>query len=117
MKLKALVLALALIVLASSSALAARPVTVHFFVIPAAMTDEKLHDLNTFLIKSAGGFTASRSTGGDTGTLGKAYAPENLSYTVSAPKNLGKEIGAYLKKELGLPQVFLLTWPASRLED
>lgn len=116
MKLKSFALAFLLVVLAASSALAAKA-TVHFFVVPAGISAEQMHDLNTFLIKSAGGFTASRSTGGDTGNLGKEYAPENLSYTVSAPKNLGKEIGGYLKKSLGLKQVFLLTWPAERLDD
>lgn len=116
MKLKALVLALALVVLASSSALAAKA-TVHFFVVPSALPSEKLHDLNAFLVKNAGGYTVSRSTGGDSASFGAGYAPENLSYTVSAPKNLGKEIGGYLKKQLGLKPVFLLTWPAERLED
>lgn len=117
MKLKSLLLALALVASLVSSALAGTPATVHFFVVPAAVSDEKLHDLNTYLIKNAGGFTASRSTGGDIGTLGKEYAPENVSYIVSAPKNMGKEIGAYLKQKLGLKQVFLLTWPAERLAE
>jgi len=123
MKLKSLLMVLALVLLAASSALAASPaaakgtVTVHFFVIPAGVASEKQHDLNTFLIQKAGGFTASRSTGGDIGSLGREYAPENISYTVSASKNLAKEIGGYLKKELGLKKVFLLSWPAERFEE
>lgn len=123
MKLKSLPMVLVLVALAASSALAASPapgkrtVTVHFFVVPAGIPSEKLHDLNVFLVKSAGGYTVSRSTGGDTASFGAGYAPENLSYTVSAPKNLAREIGGYLKKELGLKRIFLLSWPAERLEE
>lgn len=123
MKLKSLLIILALVVVAASSALAASPAaakrtaTVHFFVVPAGIPSEKLHDLNAFLVKNAGGFTVSRSTGGDSASFGAGYAPENLSYTVSAPKSLAREIGGYLKKELGLNRIFLLSWPAERLEE
>jgi len=116
MKLKHLALSLALVVLAATSAFAGK-VTVHFFVIPAATPAPQINALNDYLIHTAGGFTASRSFGGAQNSLGKDYAPDNLSYTVSAPKNLGKEIGGYLKKDLGLKNVFLLTWPADRLDD
>jgi len=116
MKLTRLALSLALVLLMAGSALAAKA-TVHFFVVPAGIPSEKLHDLNTFLVKTAGGFTVSRSTGGDSASFGAGYAPENLSYTVSAPKNLAREIGAYMKKELGQKRIFLFSWPADRLEE
>ncbi|SNS20653.1 hypothetical protein SAMN04488503_3182 [Humidesulfovibrio mexicanus] len=116
MKLTRLALSLALVLLMAGSALAAKA-TVHFVVVPAALPSEQLHDFNAFLVKNAGGYTVSRSTGGDSASFGAGYAPENLSYTVSAPKNLSREIGGYLKKELGLKKIFLLTWPAERLEE
>lgn len=116
MKLTRLALSLSLVLLMAGTALAAKA-TVHFFVVPAGIPSEKLHDLNAFLIKNAGGFTVSRSTGADTVSFGAGYAPENLSYTVSAPKNLSKEIGGYLKKELDQKRVFLLCWPADRFEQ
>lgn len=116
MKLKHLVISLAIVAMAASSAFAGSPVTVHFFVVPASIPAEKLNALNDFLIRTAGGFTASRSFGGAQNSLGKDYAPDNLSYTVSAPKNVGGEIGGYLKNNVGLKNVFLLTWPAERLD-
>lgn len=117
MRLKHLAISLAIVAMAASSAFAASPVTVHFFVVPASIPAEKLNALNDFLIRTAGGFTASRSMGGTMSNLGKDYAPENLSYTVSAPRNVGGEIGGYLKKSVGLKDVFLLTWPAERLDN
>ncbi|MDP2848555.1 MAG: hypothetical protein Q8O35_10235 [Humidesulfovibrio sp.] len=117
MRLKHLVISLAIVVMAASTALAGSPVIVHFFVVPASIPAEKLNGLNDYLIKTAGGFTASRSFGGAMGNLGKDYAPENLSYTVSAPRNVSGEISGYLKKSFGLKEVFLLTWPAERLDN
>lgn len=116
MKLRVFLLSLSVVVLMAGSALAAKA-TVHFLVIPASLPSEKLHDFNAFLVKKAGGYTVARSTGGDSASFGAGYAPENLSYTVSAPKNLSREIGEYLKKELGQKRLFLLTWPAERLEE
>jgi hypothetical protein len=116
MKLTRLALSLVLVLLMAGSALAAKA-TVHFFVVPAGLPSEKLHDFNAFLVETAGGFTVSRSTGGDSASFGAGYSPENLSYTVSAPKNLSKEIGGYLKKELGQKRIFLFSWPAERLEE
>jgi hypothetical protein len=113
MRFKSVLLALALVLALSGQALAARTM-VHFFVVPATIAEEKLHAFNAFLVRTAGGFTVSRSTGADTASFGAAYAPENLSYTVAAPKNIGKEIKAYLKKNCGEKDVFLLVWPADR---
>jgi len=115
MRFKSVLLALALVLLLSGSALAAKAM-VHFFVVPASIPDEQAHAFNDFLIHTAGGFTVSRSTGGTVGNLGKEYTPENLSYTVSAPKNVSKEIKGYLQKNCGQKQVFMLVWPAERVE-
>jgi len=115
MKLKTILLSLALVLMLSGSALAAKA-TVHFFVLPAGIPAEQLAKFNEFLVKTAGGYTVSRSTGGDMGDLGKGYAPENVSYTVSAPKNVARQIKAYLKTNCGKDQVFMLTWPAERGE-
>lgn len=116
MKLKHLALSLALVVLAATSALAGK-VTMHFFVVPASLPTTQINALNDYLVHTAGGFTASRSFGGALNSAGRDYAPDNLSYTVSAPKNLSKEIGAYIKTQLGQKDVFLVTWPADRLDD
>lgn len=115
MRVKSVLFTLALVLALSTSAFAAKAM-VHFFVIPAGIADDKLHDFNEFLIHKAGGFTVSRSTGGSAGSFGKEYAPENLSYTVSAPKNVGKEIKAYLQQNCGQKDVFLLVWPAERVQ-
>jgi len=115
MKLKTILLSLALVLVLSGSALAAKT-TVHFFVIPASVPTEQLTKFNEFLVHSVGGFTISRSTGGSMGLSGPQYDPENLSYTVAGPKNVGKAIKAYLKKNCGLSDVFMLVWPAERVE-
>ena len=110
-----LTLSLGLVLLLASAALA-RKATVHFFVVPQSIPAEQLSSLNDFLIKTAGGFTASRSMGGTMGSLGRDYSPENLSYTVAAPKNVAKEIKGYLKNNCGQKEVFMLVWPAERVE-
>jgi len=115
MTLKSFLLAVVLVVLLAPAALA-RKSTVHFFVVPSSIPSEQLTKLNDFLIHTAGGFTASRSFGGTMGSLGKDYSPENLSYTVSAPKNVAKEIKGYLKTNCGLKEIFMLVWPAERVE-
>ncbi|MBU1229446.1 MAG: hypothetical protein KKA55_05780 [Proteobacteria bacterium] len=116
MRLRSLALAFALVLTLAPAALAAKA-TVHFFVIPAAIPAEQLAKLNDFLITTAGGFTASRSTGGDMGDLGRDYRPENISYTVSAPKNVAREIIGDLKKNCGQKGVFMLTWPATSVDS
>jgi len=110
-----LALALGLVLLLAPVALA-RKATVHFFVVPQSIPAEQLSSFNDFLIKTAGGFTASRSMGGAMGSLGRDYSPENLSYTVAAPKNVAKEIKGYLKNNCGQKAVFMLIWPAERVE-
>ncbi|MDR3640525.1 MAG: hypothetical protein P4L39_04305 [Humidesulfovibrio sp.] len=113
MRIKSLLTALALVVLLSSTALAEKTI-VHFFVLPASIPSEQLVKFDDFLVHTAGGFTATRSYGGAMTSLGKDYAPENLSYTVAAPKHLRKEIMDYLKKNCGQKEVFMLVWPADR---
>jgi hypothetical protein len=115
MKLKSLLLTLALVLALSGSALAAKA-TVHFFVVPAGIPTEQLAEFNKFLLHSAGGFTVSRSTGAAASASGHEYAPENLSYTVSGPRNVARQIKAYLKRNCGQQDVFMLTWPAERVE-
>jgi hypothetical protein len=114
MRMKSLFAALALVVLLSSTALAAGKTTVHFFVVPASIPAEQLAKFDDFLVRTAGGFTATRSFGAAQTTYGKDYAPENLSYTVAAPKNLAKPIMDYLKQNCGQKDVFILVWPAER---
>jgi hypothetical protein len=114
MRTKSLFAALALVLLLSSTAFAAGKTTVHFFVVPAGIPAEQLAKFDDFLIKTAGGFTASRSFGGAQTSYGNDYAPENLSYTVAAPKNVAKPIMEYLKKNCGQKDVFILVWPADR---
>jgi len=114
---KLLLLSLALgLVLLLAPAAHARKATVHFFVIPASIPAEQLNKLNDFLITTAGGFTASRSTGGAMDSLGRDYSPENLSYIVSAPKNVAREIRGYLQKNCDQKSVFMLVWEAERVE-
>jgi hypothetical protein len=115
MKLKSLVLSLALVLVLSGSALAAEA-TVHFFVVPASLPAERLNAFNDFLAKTAGGFTTSRSMGVSMSAQGKKISSENLSYTVSAPKNVAKEIKVYLKEKCGQNDVFMLIWKAERVE-
>lgn len=108
-----LALSLGLVLLLATAALA-RKSTVHFFVLPAAVPAQDLPALNDFLVKTAGGFTASRSHGGRAGRKAKTIRLDNWSYTVAADKDLSGEIMDYLKQKCGLESVFMLVYEADR---
>jgi len=110
---KALFLALALILLLASAAFAGKA-TVHFFVVPSAVSAQNIPALNDFLVKTAGGFTAARSHGQGPGSTGRKVKLDNWSYTVAADRDLSREIMDYLKENCGLPGVFMLVWEAER---
>jgi hypothetical protein len=111
--LKSFFLTLALVVLLAPAAFA-RQTTVHFFVVPASVSAQKLPALNDFLVHSAGGFTATRSHGRGPGSTSRKVTLDNWSYTVAADKNLSREIMDYLKTQCGLPSVFMLVYEAER---
>ncbi|OGR34373.1 MAG: hypothetical protein A2051_12995 [Desulfovibrionales bacterium GWA2_65_9] len=108
-----LALALALVVLLAPAALA-RKSTVHFFVLPAAVSAQDIPAFNNFLVQTAGGFTASPSHGRGPGSKGKKIKLDNWSYTVAADKDLSGEIMDYLKTKCGLASVFMLVFEADR---
>ena len=110
---RTLALSLGLVLLLAPAALA-RKATVHFFVLPAAVSAQELPALNDFLVQTAGGFTAAPSHGGRAGRKGKAIKLDNWSYTVAADKDLSGEIMDYLKTKCGLASVFMLVYEAER---
>lgn len=111
--LRSFFLALALVLLLVSTAFAGKA-TVHFFVVPASVSAEKLPALNDFLVKTAGGFTAARSHGRGAGSTSRKIKLDNWSYIVAADKDLSGEIMDYLKTQCGLPGVFMLVYEADR---
>lgn len=114
MSCKSFLLALALVVVLASSALAGGKATVHFFALPDSVPAAELVKLNVFLNQTAGGFTAMRSQGGSMATGISEIKESNMSYFVAADRNLSKEIMAYAKEKLGLPKLFILVWKADR---
>ena len=105
--------ALALVLALAPAALAQKSV-VHFFVVPASVSAQKLPALNDFLVQTAGGFTVSRSHGGSLSNAGRRIRLDNWSYTVAADTDLSQEIMDYLKAKCGLPGLFILVWEAER---
>ncbi len=114
MSIKSFLLALALVVVLASSALAGGKATVHFFALPDSVPAVELVKLNGFLNQTAGGFTAMRSQGGSMISGVSESKEGNMSYLVAADRNLSKEIMAYAKEKLGLPTLFILVWKADR---
>lgn len=119
MSFKSILLALALVVVLASSALASSAMsggkaTVHFFAIPESVPATELAKLNGFLSQAAGGFTAMRSQGGSMVAGVSEIHENNMSYLVAADRNLSKEIMAYAKEKLGLGKLFILVWKADR---
>ena len=86
----------------------------HFFVVPASVSAQKLPAFNDFLIQTAGGFTVARSHGGSLSSADRKIRLDNWSYTVAADTDISQEIMDYLKVKCGLPGVFILVWAAER---
>lgn len=114
MSFKSLLLSLVLILALAPGAFAGQD-TVHFFVLPSATPASDLAQLNEYLIKTVGGYTAMPSRGGSLPEAGSPTASkENITYFVAAKKNLSKPFMAYLKEKLGMKDVFMLVWKADR---
>lgn len=115
MRLKSCLIALVLVLLLATSALAGgKTALVHFVVVPASVPAEKLSEFSAFLDNKAGGLTAFRTHGSHLGSGVGAIDEKNVSYLVAADKDMSKEIVAFAKERLGLPGIFLLVWKADR---
>lgn len=109
--------ALLCLMLLSAAPAFAEKAYVHFFVVQAALSQEKTSALQAFLAQTAGGYTFAKTEGAALGKDGVKPPEASHSYLVSASKPLGREIAEHLKKNCGEKSVFMLIWEAERYED
>jgi len=118
--LSALVVCAAVLLLAPQSRAMEKPgaVTVHFFLVPAVLPDgtdsaPALPALRLFLAKLAGGYTElGAGSGGYLDDKGELVKEDNIAFVVSAPKDVSKEIKAYLEENFPQDLHFILVWKA-----
>ncbi len=95
-------------------------VVVHYFVVPSVLPGgvnaaERLPALRMFLSKLAGGYTQLGMTqGGWVNPKGGLETERNISFLVSAEKDVSKEIAAYLDRHFPAKARYLLVWDAVR---
>ena len=115
MRLKSCLIALVLVLLMATAALAGgKKALVHFVVVPSSVPAEKISEFSAFLDSRAGGLTAFRTHGSHLGSGVGALDEKNISYLVAADKDMSKEIVRFAKEKLGLKDIFLLVWKADR---
>lgn len=101
-----------------TSVQAASEVFVHFVVVPSKTRGDRdihkaLDDLKFFFAELAGGYThLGPSDGGYLPPDGKLEKNANYSFLVAAPKEVTREIEAYILEHFETEKPYILIWKA-----